>query len=84
MHTLQKEKRVLQLKVKRLEGKLAAAMETTSITLDDEVSLDFQKIMADEDEWITKEYSKDSFQYIFWKQQREALAKEGNAKKGTR
>jgi hypothetical protein len=80
MHALQREKRALQLKVKRLEGKLAAAIEATSITLDDEISSDFQKIMADEEECITKEYSKDSFPYIFWKQQQNALARKGSTK----
>ena len=84
MHALQREKRALQLKVKRLEAKLAVAMEKTGITLDDEVSHDFEKIMADEDEGITKKYPTDSFEYIFWKQQREALARKGNAKKGIR
>ena len=57
-------------------------METAGITLGDEISLDFEKIMADKDEGIAKKYSKDSFEYIFWKQQQEALAKKGNAKKG--
>ena len=40
-------------------------MEASSITLDDEVSLDLGKIMEEEDRRISIEYSKDSFQFIF-------------------
>ena len=77
-------KRVLQLKLKRLEAKLSVAMEKAGVSLNHKESLDFENIMAEEDEGIIKEYSKDSFEDIFWNQQKKSLTKKGNAKKGIR
>lgn len=84
MHALHKEKRALQQKVRRLQSRLGVAMETGGITLEEDVSNDFEAIMEDENEGILKKHSKDSFEYIFWNQQQLALTKEGKAKKGIR
>ena len=54
------------------------------VTLDSDMSTEFRNIMSEEDGSIEQSFAKDSFQYIFWKQQKEALLKKGDAKKGIR
>ena len=77
MKGLRNENQVLQIKIKRLEAKAAAALENGSVSLDEETSLDMKKILEDENRNIGARYPEDSFQFIFWKQQREYLPKKG-------
>ena len=81
---MRQENRALQLKINRLKMKLASVMETTGVILDEETSSDFQQIMAEKDGHIAEQFPKDSFQAIFWEQQKKAFTKEGTQKKGIR
>lgn len=75
----------LQMKIRRREEKIASLLEKeANVTLDSDVSADFQNIMDEEDWSIEENFAKDSFQYIFWKQQKEALRKKGDSRKGIR
>ena len=76
MKALQRKNRALELKIKRLQTKLEAKFENESVAIDVETSLDLEKVMIEEMD-IT-------FQAIFWKCQKEALARDKQAKKGMR
>ena len=80
---LSQKNRELQKKVQRLQLKFDKLLETSSISLDDETSQDFEKIMEEEDHNINTQLPEDSFQAIFWKNQRELLSKKGKEKKET-
>ena len=80
---MRREKHSLLTKVKSLETKLAAVMKTTSVNLDEETSSDIQTIMEEEEQHINS-FSEDSFQYLFWKQQKEAVMRVGTKKNGIR
>ena len=59
-------------------------IRTNGVVLDNETSSDMEKIMEEEDGNIADKFQEDSFQRIFWKQQKECIAKEGCRKKGIR
>ena len=84
MQSLHKKKKALSLKVKRLEQKVAKAVEKSSVHLDEVTSSDIESIMNSEERNIEERYPEDSFQYVFWKQQKESLAKKGKSRNGIR
>ena len=59
-------------------------MEAESVIVDEETSLDFEKIMEQSESKIHTQYPEDSFQSIFWNQQKVALTKKGKSKNGMR
>ena len=77
LHSAKNESRVLKMRLKRLEAKLAEMVEKNGVTIDDVLSKDMCKMMAENDRRVQEEFKEDTFQYIFWKQQREAMGKEG-------
>ena len=84
MKALQRKNRALELKIKRLQTNLEAKSESESVAIDDETSLDLEKVMIEEEMDIICKFREDSFQAIFWKCQKEALARDKQAKKGMR
>ena len=82
MWDLRKHNKALTAQLKKIQVKLEASIEANGVILDDETCHDMKRIMEDEDQTISEKYPEDSFQYIFWKQQKECLLKEGNQKKG--
>ncbi|XP_019858496.1 PREDICTED: uncharacterized protein LOC109586734, partial [Amphimedon queenslandica] len=84
LHGLHKKNRALTVKVRRLQTKLEKAIETDSVVVDEETSLDFEKIMEQEEFNIAEKFSDDSFQSLFWNQQKLALSKTGSKKNGVR
>ena len=84
LRQLRRKNRELQDKIHRLQVKLDKALEKKSVSLDDDISQDFQNVMEEEDNNISTKFSEDSFQAIFWKHQKESLSKEGKQKNGNR
>ena len=58
-----------------MEEKLRERIEADGQHMDEETSLDLKQIMEENDQ-IEAQYPKDLFLYLFWRQQREALAKD--------
>ena len=84
LHSTKNESRALKMRLKRLEAKLAEMVEKNGVTIDDALSEDMCKMMAENDRRVQEEFKEDTFQYIFWKQQREAMGKEGVKRNGIR
>jgi hypothetical protein len=84
MKNLQRRKKALMVQVKRIQAKLEASIEKNGVILDDEICDDMKQIMEVEDRNVGDMYPEDSFPYIFWKQQRECLSKQGSQKNGIR
>ena len=84
LHSTKNESRALKMRLKRLEAKLAEMVEKNGVTIDDVLSEDMCKMMAENDRRVQEEFKEDTFQYIFWKQQREAMGKEGVKRNGIR
>ena len=82
LKNIRKVNRALDMKLKRLKAKLSEVIETSGVHLDADTSHDLETIMEEEETRIT--YSEESFQSIFWKQQKEVLIRKGNSKKGIR
>ena len=59
-----------------LEEKLRERIEDEGEQIDKETSLDLKQIMEENNKQIEAQYPRDSFMYLFWKQQREALGKD--------
>ena len=58
--------------ISHLRQKLDKVMANDGVSLDDETSDDFLRIMEDEDQKMKEKYPEDSFKGIFWRQQKEA------------
>ena len=82
LHSTKNESRALKMRLKRLEAKLAEMVEKNGVTIDDALSEDMCKMVAENDRRVQEEFKEDTFQYIFWKQQREAMGKEGVKRNG--
>lgn len=74
MHSLRKRNKALMAKVTRMKARLESLIKEKGVILDDSTSEDMQVIMEEEDKTITDKYPEDSFQYIFWRQQKECLS----------
>ena len=55
--------------------KLRERIEVEGQQMDEETSSDLKQIMDENNNQIEAQYPKDSFMYLFWRQQREAVAK---------
>ena len=75
MKNLHKENRLAQLKISRLELKLSKAIEEKGISLEADLSDDFKKIMAEEEDVVLKDTEPGSFKMMFWEQQKLAAQK---------
>ena len=71
---LRNEKRNLQVKIARLTAKLNEVIQAQGVELDADISSDFQKIMLEEDHAISKNFKPDTFQSIFWQQQKQSAS----------
>ena len=80
LHCLRRKNRALSLRIKRLNSKVAAAIETDGVILDGQTSTDIQTIMEDENKLVCSKYPKNSFPFVFWKQQMECSLKQGKLK----
>jgi hypothetical protein len=72
---LHHENRMAKRQMAHLEEKLRERIEEEGKQVDEETTLDLKQIMEEKNEQIEAQYPKDSFMYLFWKQQREALGK---------
>ena len=82
MKELHHNMRTAQRRVAHLQEKLRESTEVEGEEVDESTSADLKQIMEDNDDSILKQYPKGSFLYLFWTQQKEALAK--NSTKGMR
>ena len=83
-HSTKNETRALKLWLKRLESKLSELVERNGVILEEELSADMCKLMDENDIQVQEEYKEDTFHNIFWKQQREAMGREGVKRNGIR
>ena len=58
-----------------LKVRVAEIIAKQGVTVDTDIASDLSTIMAEEDKIIVKQYPEDSFQSVFWQQQREASCK---------
>ena len=75
MKELHHNMRTAQKRVAHLQEKLRESTEVEGEKVDESTSADLQQIMEDNDTSILKQYPKESFLYLFWTQQKEALTK---------
>ena len=68
--------RSVQKKLCRLKARVAEMISTTNVQLDVETTSDLCAIMELEEKSILKKYPEDSFQRVFWQQQKEASSKD--------
>ena len=61
MKALQRKNRALELKIKRLQTNLETKSESESVAIDDETSLDLEKVMIEEEMDIICKFREDSF-----------------------
>lgn len=72
---LHRNNRIAQRKIAHLKEKLTEKIEIEGEQVDDLTNTDLKEIMDENDSNIEALYSKDSFIYLFWRQQKEALTK---------
>ena len=84
MKAMRKDNRALEMKMKRLEAKLASVFESDGVALDETTSNDMERMIEEHDNGIMGETEEGSFQHIFWQQQKKALKRDGVNKKGIR
>uniref|UniRef100_A0A1X7UPQ6 Uncharacterized protein n=1 Tax=Amphimedon queenslandica TaxID=400682 RepID=A0A1X7UPQ6_AMPQE len=78
LHDKQQENRSLKKRINNLEEKIAKITDKEGVDMDDETSHDIYQMVQDEQSVIEK-LPDDSFQSIFWRQQREAAEKHPKA-----
>ena len=78
LHQMQRQKKAMAKKISRLKDKIANAVaKADTVSLDEEMSADLCQVMIDEQAAVDK-LPVDSFQRIFWKQQKESMEKHKN------
>ena len=65
----------MQERVRRLKSKLAIAIETDSVVMDDETLHDLQTTMEEEERNMIASYPDDSFQSVFRNQHKKSKSK---------
>ena len=60
-------------KVEQLKAKITQLSERDRIIIDDDLDKDLREIMTDKTDEIMKKYGANSFEYIFWQQQKAAF-----------
>ena len=76
LHSTKNESRALKMRLKRLEAKLAEMVEKNGVTIDDALSEDMCKMVAENDRRVQEEFKEDTFQYYILE-----TAKGGNGKR---
>ena len=61
-------------KVDQLKAKVTTLTERDGIVVDENLDKDLREIMTDNTDEILKKYRADSFEYVFWEQQKEAAS----------
>ena len=84
MKAMCKDNRALEMKMKRLEAKLASVFESDGVALDETTSNYMERMIEEHDNGIMRETEEGSFQHIFWQQQKKTLKRDGVNKKGIR
>ena len=59
--------------VSQLQEKVEKLTETQGLTVEQSLQEDLVTVMDQHEDSISKQYKEDSFQMIFWKQQRQAF-----------
>ena len=70
---LRAEMEVNKRKVEQLKAKITQLSERDRIIIDDDLDKDLREIMTDKTDEIMKKYGANSFEYIFWQQQKAAF-----------
>ena len=83
MRQLHECSRSAQKKLHRLKARVCEMMSKKSVGLDAETASDLCTITQQEEENICSKYPEDSFQRVFWQQQKEALSNDKEACVGT-
>ena len=73
--SLHHENRSAQKKLQRLRVKVAEMIASRGISLDAETTGDSQQIMEEEEHHVLRKFPPDSFQSVFWQQQKEATSR---------
>ena len=74
LHRLHTQCKISRLHIIRLEKKLLESTEESGIHLDQDLDNDIKQILADSSEEINRCYHPQSFQHLFWDQQRKACS----------
>ena len=72
LQRMHSELRANHLMKERLKAKLERVVAEEGITVDRETHADICAIMTSAESQVMEQYPEDSFQYLFWKQQKEA------------
>ena len=75
LQQLHHKNRLVEKKLSRLEEKLKVAIDQQAHVVDHETTNDLCTIVAEEDDRMTSKLPKDSFQRVFWEQQKQAASK---------
>lgn len=78
LRDFQREKCALKRKISRLQVRIASVVNNIGVVLDEQTSSDLHQIMLEEQSTIDK-LPEDSFQSVYWKQQKEAAEKHKNS-----
>lgn len=62
----------MQLQIKRLQTKISDIIAKRGLSLDEDTADDLTKIVEQEDGVVKKSFPENSFQSIFWEQQKQA------------
>ena len=74
LHRLHTQSKISRLHIARLEKKLLESIEESGVPLDQDLDEDMKQIIADTSEEIDQRYHPQSFQRLFWDQQRKACS----------
>ena len=66
-----------ELQVKRLKEKIKEATDANGVAVDNDLHSDLEQIMEEHHDRIMEQYGQDSFQRLFWEEQRKALRARG-------
>ena len=70
---LKSRMKAAERKLKRLREKIKEATERNGVSLDGDLHHDLEQIMEEKHDQITEQYGENSFQRLFWEEQRKAL-----------
>ena len=74
LHRLHTQCKISRLHIARLQKKLQELIEERGVYLDDSLDRDLKQILVDTTEEVHQCYQPQSFQHIFWEQQRKACS----------
>jgi hypothetical protein len=79
MSSIQKVNKSLRREIRHLKEKIVKLLEVEGVVLDEGTSADLHQIMMENDEKVLS--SPESFQRLFWDQQKEALKSKANGRR---